>query len=176
MTKIFIGLLFISFNYNLEINGMLIGLVPSFVGYLLIYLGLNELTDQSERFQRVKPFVVGLFLYWSILYIMDLIIGKVQEITVTMIFVEIAAVIAYFYTLFSIICGLQDIEYAQSCDLYGEKLYKLWNYLIIVNIATYLGVFLPILLYLGIIASFVLNIVFLITFNKAKNNYNQRFQ
>lgn len=42
MKKIFIGLLFISLDLNITLSFFTLNLIPAFVGYILIFLGLDE--------------------------------------------------------------------------------------------------------------------------------------
>ena len=56
MKKIFIGLFFILLDFNLrypagtENTYYIIGLLPSFIGFILIALGLKKLADRNRFF------------------------------------------------------------------------------------------------------------------------------
>lgn len=176
MTKIFIGLLFIFFNYSIEINGMVIGLIPSFVGYILIFIGINEVSYLSEYFQRTKPFVIGMFLYSVILYLMDLTLGNSQNLSVPMLFVGIAALIAFYYITYLIIAGIREVEGKHQCELNGLVLYRRWGLVVVFNVLSYFGVVSLSILYIAVCALLVVQIMFLVSFYQTKNKFNEYFQ
>ena len=47
MKKIFAGLIFILFNVHVTLGGYMIGLLPDFVGYLLVAAGLKEVWQEE---------------------------------------------------------------------------------------------------------------------------------
>ena len=52
MNNIFIGFIFVFLDFNLDLGSSRIGLIPDFIGYVLIYQGLKELSGQSRRFSN----------------------------------------------------------------------------------------------------------------------------
>lgn len=55
MTKIFIGFLFAFLDFNLLLNGHVLNLLPDFVGTILMLLGTQELSAESERYSPCAP-------------------------------------------------------------------------------------------------------------------------
>ena len=72
MSNIFIGALFVFLNFTININGIKIGLIPDFIGYIIMVKGLAELENESPYFLKAKGFAKGMAVYTAILYAMDL--------------------------------------------------------------------------------------------------------
>lgn len=69
MEKIILGLLFIFFKTNLDF--METGLyfyVTNLIGYVIMYFGIQELSLRSDRFKRIRPFIV-LMIAHSVFFI-----------------------------------------------------------------------------------------------------------
>ena len=49
MRAIFVGFLFIFFNLNITAGDSVIGLIPNFVGYILLVRGIKELENEIEQ-------------------------------------------------------------------------------------------------------------------------------
>jgi len=64
-------LVFLDFNINLGRSK--IGLLPDFIGYIVMAGGLAELQSESESFAKVKGFAKGMAVYSGILYLLDLL-------------------------------------------------------------------------------------------------------
>lgn len=177
MGKLYIGLLFIFFNFSVSAGNMILELIPTFVGYLFILFGIEELTYLSDRFRKVKPLVIVLFFYHAIMFLVDLIVGK--RVPASMILMVIAMVSVYcsFYVVYCIIMGLKDAENTHlRCDLNSLQLYRRWNLWVISVVGTYFAMFtLQQLVSIGMLVSFISNILFLLAFSKAKENYKERF-
>lgn len=71
MKRIFIGLVFILLNLNIDIGSVRIGFIPDFLGYIMIYKGLGELRDKSEDFNNAKRFAF-LWRFTAELYILSI--------------------------------------------------------------------------------------------------------
>ena len=56
MKKLFWGFFFIFLDFNIDFDTIRIGLIPAFVGYLLLFSGLAELSEESPRFEKIRPF------------------------------------------------------------------------------------------------------------------------
>lgn len=56
--KLFEGMLFITFNFNIGP----INILPDFVGYMIIYSGLTVLQPQSEMYEKAKVSAIALIM------------------------------------------------------------------------------------------------------------------
>ena len=59
MRNIFVGLLFIFLDFNLDFGTTRVGLIPDFIGYIMVFQGLKELIFLSEHFAKAKPFAMA---------------------------------------------------------------------------------------------------------------------
>ena len=72
MKSLFIGLIFIFIDFNLTLNEtMVINLIPDFVGFILMYQGLTQLTNESERFFKNETVCYWYGNLFGILFILD---------------------------------------------------------------------------------------------------------
>ena len=71
MKSIFISLFFIFLDFSINFGNMRIGLLPTFVGYLLLYRGLKTIYTESPHFAKMQPFSMGMAVYNGLLYILD---------------------------------------------------------------------------------------------------------
>jgi hypothetical protein len=55
MKNLFIGFIFVFLDFNLNISNSKIGLIPDFIGYLIIINGLMDMSEESTRFIKVMP-------------------------------------------------------------------------------------------------------------------------
>lgn len=110
MKKIFYGMLFVFFNYSITFGNSSIGLVPDFIGYLLMLLGIKELAADSEYYTKLRPVLIGLFVLSLIFYLLNLlgIIATYNEVLV--ILINIIAVGGSLYSSYMITCGIVDME------------------------------------------------------------------
>lgn len=60
MNNIFYGMLFVFLDLDLNFGDSKVGLIPDFIGYILIFVGLAELTAGKDRFSRTMPFAAAM--------------------------------------------------------------------------------------------------------------------
>lgn len=173
MKRLFIGHFFVFLNFFINFNSARVGFIPDFIGYYFIYLGLKELLKESEYFERILPFVLGMGVYSVITYGLDLSGLSVKFESILLVTHLIASVLFYMIT-YSIIMGIKDIETKRSADLASEKLKKIWQVILVLEILTLVLMMIPTLSLLSIITiitAFVLRITYLFVFNKTKYNF-----
>ncbi|NLL72864.1 MAG: hypothetical protein GX237_04990 [Clostridiales bacterium] len=175
MRNIFIGFLLIFFNFSIDTDGSKIGLIPDFIGYISILRGAAEMVDKSDFFSNIKPYVTGMLIYSSVLYVFDLFGFTLSYPMFGYILGFISTAISLFIS-YNIVMGINYIERTYSCFLNGIRLMSMWKLLAFVNIIAYLLMIIPLLALLTIIAVFIINIFFLIEFNTSKNMYYGRFK
>lgn len=169
MDKIFVGFLFCYLNFNLNINAVSINLLPEFVGYLLLYLGAKELVNESERYTKVQPLLMGLTVYHAIVWLMALI-GRTGSI-VALLLNLIAAVVGI-YATYQVVMGFQDIERAHSVDIAAEKSIFSWKVCAGINVAAILLAWIPVLNILLLLGMVVAVIFLLVSIHHTRKLYN----
>jgi len=172
--NIFIGLLFIFLNFNLNLGGMQIDLLPNFVGYLLMIKGIDELIKESEFFDKVRPWAVIMACYTGVIFFLDLI-GVSYQLQGFSIILGIINMSISFFILYQIVSGIIDIEQKYGIILEGDKLKSLWSCMTIFDVLIYVSLFFPAFTVVLSIIAIIIHIIFLIAFNNSKNlYYNER--
>lgn len=174
LRNIFIGLLWVFLDFNLDLGTIRIGLIPDFVGYIFIIKGLEEMASQSTFFSKTKPFATGMLVFTSILYALDLFgLALVYNPMMGLVLGLVSTAISLYIT-YNIVMGVSDMEKMQERNLNGFQLYNMWKVLAILNIVMYILLFIPALGLMAFIALLIVNIMFLVAFNKSKNLYEGR--
>ncbi len=168
---IFIGLVFIILNFNLNFNEVTIGLIPNFVGYILIIKGIKEVQNFEEYFKKAIPVSVIMAVYSFVVWVMNILAVETSE--VVMLMVGIFTSILALYVKWVIIKGIALIEDKEKYDLYSDKLKILWFIMVVVDLFFYLSMYAIILEFIYIIVSFVVTLLFLFSFNKTRKQYNK---
>ena len=141
MGNIFIGLILVFLDFNLELGNSTIGLIPDFIGYILMLRGLGEIDGESMFFMKVRPFVTGMGIYSGILYFLDLVGASMSLGLMTYVFAIISTTVSL-YISYNIVMGVIDMEGKYSTNLNGANLKSTWMFLAVINILTFLSLML----------------------------------
>lgn len=170
MKNIFIGFILVFLDFNLTLGSSQIGLIPDFVGYIVMTRGLIEMADESSMFVKVKPYVTGMTIYTGILYLLDLLGISVSLGALTYVLAIISMAVSL-YISYHIVMGVIDMEGNYNTTLNGSKLKSTWTLLAIFNVLTFVSLLIPFIAIICIVASFIVAIYFLVIFNHSKNLY-----
>lgn len=173
MKNIFVGFIFIFLDFNLNLGNSQIGLIPDFVGYLIMISGLEEMAGESALFMKVKTYATGMAIYTGILYLVDLFGLSVSLGWLTYILAFISTAISL-YISYNIVMGVIDVEGKYNVLLNGESLKSTWTLMAVLNIIALVSTLIPFIAILCIIASFIVAVCFLVAFNKSKNLYYEK--
>ena len=172
MNKVFFGFLLVFVDFNLTINGHTLNIFPDWVGYCLIYSGLNDLSGESDHFSLAKPWCLGMVIYNAILWVLEAFMGE-AKLGIIGWLLSLAAVLVSLYVSYMIIQGIGDIENKRDIALEQERLKKVWMlYAICVIAAQGLVILAPIAI-ICLIVAFVAAVIFLVRFNNTRKAYNQ---
>lgn len=173
MKKIFYGMLFVFFNFTINFGDSIIGLIPDFIGYILMMIGCNELKETSGCFVKVKPVLIGMTILSVIFYILDFLgLGTINS-AVLLLLINGIAVFGSLYSTYMITCGVVDMEKIQHLELAADKLMYKWKVKAMFMILGYLVIFIPIASLICMLVSFIFSIIYLFDFNHSKNCYEQ---
>lgn len=171
MKNIFIGFLLIFLDFNLNLDSSRIGLIPDFLGYIAMINGLVEMARESQLFMKVKPYAIGMAVFFGISYLMDLM-GISSSLGPLFYILAITSTVISLYISYNIIMGVIEIEKKYDILLNGDRLISTWKLLAALNIATFIFLLLiPPLAFICIIVTFIAALYFLSAFNKSKNSY-----
>ncbi len=170
MDKIFIGFLLIFLDFNLFFGYSQIGLIPDFVGYIVMIKGLEEMARESTRFETVKPYAIIMAVYTGILYYMDFTGITFSMGGLSLLLGVLDSVISLSIS-YNIVMGVIDMEIKYNTLLNGYMLKATWTILAIFSILSYVVMFYTAIAMLCIIIGFIASICFLVAFSNAKNKY-----
>ena len=166
MENFFIAFVFIILNFNITVSNHAVGLIPTFVGYIFIKRGVAEFEGKVPHFEKLKLFSKIMIAVGIVVYIMDFLALNIGGVYFIVSVVMLAAAV---YTSFNVVEGVLYLEETKQIDLLGAKTRRMWMVMIIGNVAATVTVFIPFLNVIATLASFVCNILFLVAFNKTRN-------
>lgn len=170
MNKLFTAFLLIYLDIDLHFGGSTLGLLPDFVGYIIMFKGLHELREDNPKFEKLHPLVTVLGVYTGVIYIMDLF-GVFAEMRWLLFILGLAALALSAVVVYSIILCVQGIESARHSDYSTGVLIKAWRIntiaAFIVHIFTSFGWLRAIAGIVGAAAA----ILFLFVFYQTKERY-----
>lgn len=171
MNNIFIGFIFLFLDFSIDFGATRVGLIPDFVGYILIAQGLAELTAGNDKFSRVRPFALVMAVYTAILYTMNLLGIYIYMGVLISTVIGLAALLASFFISYNIVMGIKDLETALEQDLSSRSLYSAWMAYTAISFVLFFLVLIPGLYYICTIAGNIAGIVFLVMMGRTKNLY-----
>lgn len=166
MKKLFIGLILILFDFNINIGHCIIGITPDFVGFLLIYKGFREISPYTLIYEQTEKYSIIMVIFASIMYFGDLI-GLVYICDILVFVMRIIYSIGELFITYRMVQGIIDIEKKNNVQLGGKSLNLLWICEAGVLFTSYLGYFTPAFAVLFGIIGLIVSIVFTIYFYSA---------
>jgi hypothetical protein len=173
---IFIGLILNFLDFNVNFGSSNIELLPDFVGYILMYQGMKELSGDSEWFRKLPSFTIAMAIYSGIIFVLELFGMSTESSIWLFIILGIISQIISLYIIYEIIMGIMDMERDNTWELYSEPLFSAWKVIVVCSILVIpLMLVLPVLSLIGAIIQLIASIYFLISFNRTKNAYYNYF-
>jgi len=172
MDKIFLGLIFIFFDINIFFIIFNINLLPNFIGYILIYLGLKELGKYSDKFKK-SLLISRISIIISMIKDIGIFLMIINMNNVLVQICNIILTLSSIYIFYKMAIGIKDLEHKEERN-YGGKLLlnilKIWS---IVAIASYSNYFIPEQYRIVLLIVYTLvSLAFLIMFYRTKEKYN----
>lgn len=169
MSDIFVGLILLFFNFNLNLGASSIGLLPSFVGAYLIWKGTRELAAESETMREldtVLKVAIGVHAVIWVCNFFGMTRGKELELKA----VDVVLQLLNLFILHQLTGGMEDLEKLRGVDMRVEMLKRWW---LIIFTFSVLNVFSgwPFMSVFCTIGWFVALLGYLIYFSDAKKAY-----
>ncbi len=176
MSKIFIGMVFILFDFRLFLFILNFNLLPDFVGYIILLSGILELKKYSKHYKNIIPITIFMIVISSIISIINFFMINLNPVIYELI--DIITTGIFMYLLYEIILGIKDMEKADDNNYKASTLYKIWQVSLIVLSMGYLSLIIPgilenmfIIIFISII-NIIMFLTFVIAFYITKNIYN----
>ena len=173
MGKLLLGFILTRIDIEINIGTTVVGLVPSFAGFIAIWLGLLELSGESEHFVKMRPFALGMAIYTGVLYMFGLCGVDARQVLLTEL-LDIFALAITYYLCYVILLGVSDIERHRRLHLFSDKLRVWWLWMVsfeFLSIGT--ALVMPVAA-LCLLAGISFAFVFLFTFNKSRLIYEEK--
>ena len=171
MFKIFAGLLLVFLDFNLIFVESLIDVLPDFLGYIIVYLGLKDLSDHAPSFNSAKIICFIMCIY-SISEFWCSLLGLLSIFSYT----AILGSIGYLSLNYMIIKGIKEIEENINIDLDSYSLLQSWKYLSLFTIVAFLTFMSSVLTSIFSIIAFVFTIIYLYRLYKTTKMFLNRPQ
>ena len=144
MQKIFIGLLLVFLDFNLDLGTSRIGLIPDFLGYMSMLQGLKEMENKSVKFLKVISITKLALILSIVIYILDLAgLSLNPDNRTLLIVIGIVMTIISLYISYFIVQGVLDLQEKTGFDLKGNKLYTSWKLTAVFSVLVYPLFFIP---------------------------------
>ncbi len=169
MTKLFWGFLFVMLDYTVHIGRCSLSVLPDFIGYMLLASGCCPLNFESEHFGKAGSISKIAALITGITFLMGLL-GFGSPL------LEFGELICFVMVCMHAVYGIQDTEAKYHRSLGGRNLHSLWVTSMVLSVVTLLAGFIPVLNLLAIpliVASFVVNVVFLVYLYQCGKTYTE---
>lgn len=173
MSEMFVGMLLVFLDVNVDFNNHIFDVLPDFVGYFLMMRGLEALARESRWFAKARPVAKGMVVYSAALYAVDALAVTVYSRFLSFC-LGLPAMAASLLLGYWTVSGVREMEQLQNRDLDGEKLHSMWLYMAIIQGITYTCGWIPLVGTMGSIAALVMNICFLAAFYRTKSLYEAR--
>ncbi len=167
MNKLFWGFFFLFLNFNLNLGSLRLNLLPDWAGLILLYLACGELDRESDQFEKIRPFCLGLAAATGVLWVLSFFGININPPIVSWV-LGIAVMCLELYTSMMFVDALANVEMRRNYDLCISFLRKSWK---VMAFSTFLsGVFIvfPVIaLALSLVAA-IATIVFLVAVHKTR--------
>lgn len=170
MKKIFIGLLLVLFDFTLSFDTHVLGLLPDFIGYLLIVLGLKELLQlwNSPAFTLARSLGIAATVLSAISYLWDLLGITFGWFSVGW---GVLCTVLFLVISYQLVLGVQDIEAQSALNLESGKLRARWLPMAILQAAAWFTLWVELLYIVLLVLMLVFAVLFLIAFQRSMQQY-----
>lgn len=174
MKKTLIGLLFIFFDFSLAYEGLDVGLLPDFIGYALLALGMRDLLKRwdSSSLRLASILSIMAVAVTAIQYLFELMALNLGIITVLWSALCLALFLGITFLLAQ---GVREVEGLSAMDLGGGRLRQSWLLMAAVQLLAFV---LPLILSGEILdlvllgAALICNVLFLLVFCRSQQLYD----
>lgn len=173
MGKLLLGLVFVTLDLDLTSeSGMVIGLLPDAIGYILMLLGMKEMRLFSHVFSKGTAWALGAIVASGSMYVFRLM-GGAGSINMTTLLMELAELILRSLVVFFVTKGVRDMEEEINVEMRGKILHWLWLGMTVITTVAYLCVWIPVVSSIAALASGLLAICYLVLFYLAKCSFDE---
>lgn len=142
MKYFFLGFLFVFLDFNLPLGyGGILNLLPSFLGYAILFFASRSLGHENEHFRRLRFATAIAFFFGVAEFTLDLAalsLPKAAELVISVIMTVTALYIAYEFAE-----GAKGLERSLYKKLDSDKISAAWIILSMTALLEFLVLYLP---------------------------------
>ncbi len=169
MDKLFWGAVLLLLDWDLTTaSGNVIGLIPDFLGYILMIFGAKEVNHWSKNFRKLEKTAMVFAIYAGISWIQDALNVTGGTLSFVGIVLGIMSVVIRMLSLWWIIKGLLAVEEQTGFELKASFMKIMWLCLTVVTVITFFAGLIPVLRDICGIAAMILAVCFLAAFFRTK--------
>lgn len=172
MRNIFIGLILILIDLNINSGASTLNLVPDFIGYAFVLKGVIELCKFNGNMTSAITWGKVMIAIAVVEFGVD-VFGLSEPLYFLGIGLSGVSIACHFYLFYLIIKGLKEIQMMVNYDLYAENLMTWWKVNAIVTGVCYVGG--SIIGGLFALGAVVVGILFVVQVYKSVKQWEMRF-
>lgn len=169
MTNIFVGLIFLFLDLNINFGRITIGLLPDFVGYYLLARGLQTLPEDAD-FSKARTLSLVMAVYTLVLYILNLL-GLSSQLGLLSWILESVRLVVYFSILYLLNRGIGQLQVNTGKDLGAAQLRPLWLALVVLESAALILGWIPVVGAFALLGNLAVHIALLVLYYNVKKRY-----
>ncbi len=171
MSAFFWGFLLVILEFDITLESKVIGFLPDFLGFFFLLQGAKAFENTSERFVRIKPWLIAMVAISAGSYGLDLF--GLSSGSVPFNFILIVCYFALtIFIQYSIIMGIMDIDAGVGEDLKSKELYDRWMFVAGCQGLILLVILIPVLFLPLFILTVIATIVFLLKLSETSKRYD----
>ncbi len=170
MNNVFIGFIFIMFDFTLNLGNSSISLIPSFIGYWFLAKGLKELEGESAKCGNMIPWSTGMMIFTAITWVLDAI-GISGQLGFIGTIVGIVGTVLSIYISYQVVMGIKEVEDYHRVDIMADKVKSSWFAYMIATVAAMVVVWIPVINIIAVVAAFICDVLFVVAVNNTKKAY-----
>lgn len=136
MTKILIGLAFITLELTLTSDTMIISLLPDFVGYIFLLLGQRELSHENDYFLKNIKFCLWAGVISLMVFIMGFLASSIT-VNFQSFLLQLALLVIEPICLLRIVKGVRQVGNDYGIDVKGKLLFIIWLVMTVLSVAIF---------------------------------------
>ena len=168
MNNIFIGFIFLLFDFSINLGESSISLVPSCVGFWLIGKDLAALAGKSPTMAKTIPWAKAMMVVSAIIWVLN---ATAIGIGILGFGAGLIVALLTFYVTYNIVVGVKELEAYHQANLQAETLKKAWMMSTVVSIIGAVLSLIPLIGMIVVVAGIVLNVYFMTCLNQTKKLY-----
>ena len=172
MRSILIGAIFIFLRLDIKLGDAVIGLLPTFVGYIFVLKGLNNMSQYNNKLVKMRPAAVIMLILNLITYILALMnIPSLGSAIYTSI--QIARMLISYFVYFVITAAISEMERSLKINMNGKNIRIFLIIMFVIAISSYAVITVSTVSSIISFVSVAAALIFMFQFGKAVSAFEE---